>query len=144
MESPIIQNGMQSPEKNVDSLISVQPKKKNFWYGKIETKDEAIKIIKEASNGFYILAVVQIIGGVILKYLAPEYSGIAIMVDGVIVGICAFLLRKFNSKIVAIILILFAIAGLISSGGKNIILPIIAIWISVRAIQATFGLKKFQ
>ena len=143
MEGPLIQNGMQSSEKNNNSIL-VQPKKKSFWFGKIETRDDAIKIIKEASTFFYVLAGLQIVGGVIIKFLVPVYSIIAIIVEGIIVGICAFLLRKFNSKIVAIIMILFPMIALIFSGGKNIYLPVITILVSVRAIQATFELKKFQ
>lgn len=129
--------------------IPVLPKKKNFWSGsfdKIETKDEALKIIKNTSNGFYFLAVLNIILGYFIV-------GISAIIDGVILAIMAFLLRKFNSKIAAIILLLLSIVGLIvtvtnkisgSTGGQNLVLAVIMIWLSIRAIQATFGLRKLQ
>ncbi|MBI2042478.1 MAG: hypothetical protein HYT21_01910 [Candidatus Nealsonbacteria bacterium] len=126
--------------------IPVPPKKKNTWFGKIQTRDEAIKVIKDASNGFYFLAALQIVLGYFI--MRPEA-----IIDGAIFAICAFLLRKFNSRVVAIILLLLSIGGLIvtgmnnfggGAGGQNLILAVIMIWVSIRAIQATFGLRRFQ
>lgn len=79
--------------------------------------------------------------------------GVEAIIDGVIFAVCAFLLRKFNSRVMAVILLLLSVAGLVvtginkfsgGTGGQNLILAVIMIWVSVRAIQATFGLKKFQ
>ena len=130
----------------METSIPVPPKKKNTWFGKIETRDEAIKVIKDASNGFYFLAALQIVLGYFIM-------GALAIVDGVIFAVCAFLLRKFNSRVVAVILLLLSVAGLVvtgmnkfggGSGGQNLFLAVIMIWVSIRAIQATFGLKKFQ
>lgn len=130
----------------MENSIPVPPKKKNAWYGKIETKEEALKVIKGASNGFYFLAVLQIVLGYFIM-------GASAIVDGVIFAVCAFLLRKLNSRAVAIILLLLSVGGLVvtginkfggGTGGRNIILAVIMIWTSIRAIQATFGLRKFQ
>ena len=130
----------------MENSIPVPPKKKNAWYGKIETKEDALKVIKDASNGFYFLAVLQIALGYFIM-------GTEAIIDGAIFAVCAFLLRKFNSRVVAVILLLLSIGGLIvtgmnkfsgGAGGQNLILAIIMIWVSIRAIQATFGLKKFQ
>jgi len=55
--------------------------------------------------------------------------------------------------VVAIILLLLSVGGLVvtginkfggDTGGRNLFLAIIMIWVSIRAIQATFELKKFQ
>lgn len=128
------------------NISPMPPKKKNAWYGKIETKDEALKVIKDASNGFYFLAALQIILGYFIM-------GTEAIIDGVLFAVCAFLLRKFNSRVVAVILLLLSIGGLVvtainkfggGTGGQNIILAVIMIWTSIRAIQATFGLQKFQ
>ena len=130
----------------MDNSIPVPPKKKNAWFGKIETRDEALKVIKDTSNGFYFLAALQIVLGYFIM-------GTEAIIDGVIFAVCAFLLRKFNSRVVAVILLLLSIGGLVvtginkfggGTGGRNLFLAVIMIWISVRAIQATFGLKKFQ
>lgn len=130
----------------MENSIPMPPKKKNAWYGKIETKEEALKVIKDASNGFYFLAALQIVLGYFIM-------GTEAIIDGVLFAVCAFLLRKFNSRVVAVILLLLSVGGLVvtainqfggGTGGRNIILAVIMIWTSVRAIQATFGLKKFQ
>ncbi len=97
----------------MENTISVPPKKKNAWFGKIETKEEALKVIKDASMGA----------------------------------------SAIISRVVAIIFLLLSIAVTVytrknkfggGTGGKNIILAVIMIWTSIRAIQATFGLRKFQ
>lgn len=130
----------------MENSIPLPPKKKNAWYGKIETKDEALKVIKDASNGFYFLAALQIVLGYFIM-------GTEAIIDGVLFAVCAFLLRRFNSRVVAVILLLLSIGGLVvtainkfggGTGGRNIILAVIMIWTSIRAIQATFGLRKFQ
>lgn len=109
-------------------------------------REEALKVIKDASNGFYFLAVLQVVLGYFIM-------GVEAIVEGVIFAVCAFLLRKFNSRVVVVILLLLSIGGLIvtginefggGTGGRNIFLAVIMIWVSIRAIQATFGLKKFQ
>lgn len=122
------------------------PKKKNRLFGKIETWEDAIKVIKDVSNAFYFLAALQMVLGYFI-------IGAATIIDGVVFAACAFLLRKFHSRIVAVILLLLSIGTLVatvlnkfgtSTGGKNVFLAVITIWVSIRAIQATFSLKKFQ
>ena len=61
----------------MDNSIPVPPKKKNVWFGKIETKDEALKVIKDASNGFYFLAALQIVLGYFI-------IGAETIIDGII------------------------------------------------------------
>jgi hypothetical protein len=130
----------------MNNSIPMPPKKKNTWFRKIETRDEALKVIKDASNVLYFLAAFEIVLGYFIM-------GVGAIVDGVIFAVCAFLLRKFNSRVVAVILLLLSIGVLIvtginkfggGSGGRNLSLAVIKIWVSIRAIQATFGLKKFQ
>lgn len=130
----------------MDNSVPVPPKKKNSWFGKIETSEEAVKVIKDVSIGFYVLAALQIVAGYFIL-------GIPAIIDGVIFAVCAFLLRKFNSRVVAIILLLLSIGSLVitginkfggGAGGRNLFLAVIMIWVSIRAIQATFALKKFK
>ena len=121
-----------------------KPPKKNVWFGKIETKEEAIKVIKDSSNGFYFLATLQIVIGYFL-------FGFPTIIDGVIFGVLAFLLRQFRSMVVAVLLLLLSVVGVVvtvmnqfggGTGGRNIILALIMIWASVRVMQATFKLHK--
>lgn len=130
----------------MENLIPTPPKKKNTWFGKIETRNEALKVIKDTSNSFYLLAILQTILGYFI-------IGIWSITDGIVFAVCAFLLRKFNSRIVAIILLLLSVSGLVitgmnkfddGAGGRNLFLAVIMIWVSIRAIQATFELKKVK
>lgn len=116
---------------------------KEVWFGKIETKDLALKVIKECSNGFYCVAAFGV--------LASFFLGAAYLVDALLFIIFAFLLRKFKSMIVALILSLLSFLGLIftlmnvfkiSKGGTNLLLAIMLLWMSIRAVQATFKLSK--
>ena len=133
-------------ENQILTPTQTPPPKKNNWFGKIETREEALKVIKDSSNGFYFLAVLQIVIGYFLL-------GASAIVDSVILAILAFLLRKFNSMVVAILLLLLSLAGIVvtginrfggGTGGRNIILAVIMIWVSVRAVQATLKLHKLE
>jgi len=123
--------------------------KKNSWYGKIETEDEALKVIKDASYGFFFLAVLQGVIGIVL--------GMDIWLDAILYLIFAAILLKFKSRIVAVLLLLLTGAALFftflnrigpdpsgKSGGTNIFLALIMFWAAVRAIQATFKLRKIK
>lgn len=118
-----------------------------FWVGKIKTKEESLKIIKSSSYGFYALAILDIVAYFFLHILS------AIIIDVAILTILAFLLRKFNSTVVAIILLLWSILIVVSTGinefgggygGTNIVLAIMAVWMSIRAIQATTMFHKLE
>ena len=122
-----------------------EKKKKNFWGKEIKTEEDAIKTIKDVSNGVFLVAALQIVIGF---FFLP-----AAVLDGLVLGVLAFLLRKFKNRAVAIILFLFSILALVvtginnfggGTGGKNIILTIILIIISIQAIRATFKLKELK
>ncbi len=123
-----------------------KPPKKNAWFGKIETKEEAIKVIKDSANGFYFLAALQIVIGYFLL-------GLPAIIDGAMFGVLAFLLRQFKSMVVAVLLLLLSLGGAVvtainqfggGTGGRNTILALIMIWVSIRAVQATFKLRKLE
>ena len=133
-------------ENQTVPTTETKPPKKNAWFGKIETKDEALKVIKDSSNGFYFLAALQIIIGYFLL-------GLPAIIDGVMFGVLAFLLRQFRSMVVAVLLLLLSVGGVVvtainqfggGTGGRNTILALIMIWVSVRAVQATFKLHKLE
>lgn len=133
-------------ENQILTPTETKPPKKNAWFGKIETKEEALKIIKDSSNGFYFLAALQIVIGYFLL-------GLPAIIDGVIFAVLAFLLRKFKSMVVAMLLLLLSVGGIVvtainqfggGTGGRNIILALIMIWVSIRAVQATAKLHKLE
>lgn len=132
--------------KIMENSLLVQLRKKNVWYGKIENKEEALKVIKLSSNSFYFLAVFQ---GVIGYFI----MGIDAIINGVLFAVCAFLLQKFGSRVAAVILFLLSSGALFytviskfggGTGGRNVILAVIVFWVSVRATQATFVLRKLK
>ncbi|MCK9573263.1 MAG: hypothetical protein M0R20_02530 [Candidatus Omnitrophica bacterium] len=117
---------------------------KKAWFGPIKTKDEAIKAVKEASNGFYAVAGLNIVIGICLwKFY---------IIEGIIYLAASTILRLLKSRATAIVLFLISIAAAISTisnfasrtnaGGRNIFLAIIVLGMSIRAIQATFKFHK--
>jgi hypothetical protein len=118
------------------------------WVSKIETAEEARKVIKEASSGFFIVAALQAaLSVVILKNLLGLVD-VALMVVG------ALLLRAFNSRAAAVGLLVLALAeagttfanrfGAELGGGNNVFLALVMLWIALRAVQATFKLKRLS
>lgn len=119
-----------------------KPKKKGM-FAKIETKDDALKVIKDTSIGFFVVAGIQ---GGIGFFIAP-----ALIIDAVLMAVLAFILMKWKARTAAVILLVLASimtittflnkAGVISEGGSNIILALIVLWAGVRATEATFKLR---
>jgi len=93
-----------------------------------------------------ILGGIQIVVGVLIYLNA--------IADGVVYLILAILLRKYYSRVVAVILLLLAFlsmivtiltqAGVIDGIGSNIFLAIIVFIIGIRTVYATFKLKSLS
>ena len=128
-----------------DSNQNPQTKIKYKWYGRIESKAQAEKIIKDISNAFFLVAALQVVVG----YFS---LGPTTIVDGIIFAVLAALLRRYKNFAVAVILLFISLASIVTTllsrlgylerGGKNIFLALIIAWISVRAVQAAVMLKK--
>lgn len=118
------------------------PKKKRL-FSKIESREEALKLVKDTSNAFFFIAVLQ----AALAY----WVGLSILFDAVIYAVAGFFLRRFNSRAASVVLLILALigggvtvanrAGANLGGGNNIILSIIVLWAAVRAVEATFKLR---
>jgi hypothetical protein len=115
---------------------------KTMW-GKIDSKDLAQKIIKEAGYGYIFVAVLQGVAGVFLKFYA-------MFLDAGLFAFLGFLLIKFKNRATAIAALILSLISLTSTvfvrlgyyeGGHNVILAVIIFWISVRAVQATGYLR---
>ena len=130
-------------------VVTQQPKKKNSWFGKIETREEALKVIKDSSYGFFFLAVLQAGIGFAL--------GMNLWLDAILYLIFGAALLKFKSRIAAVLLLLLTGGALVmtflnklnpdpsaGTGGTNLFLAAIMIWVSIRAIQATFKLHNLN
>lgn len=114
-----------------------------FW--EIKNKEEALYIIKQCSYGFFFVAALFIILGF--------FVSIGTIIDGIIFLILGLLLFFLKSRIAAILLLLNSGAGIvitlmnmlgISSGGTNIFLAIIVVYISIAAVYSTFKYHKFK
>jgi hypothetical protein len=114
--------------------------KKNSWFSKIENREDALKVIKDTSTAFIAIAILQ----AILSY----FFGPSVLIDAIINAGGAFFLRRFNSRVAAIVLLVVAvlsvgitIANLLGAKlgtGTNILMAIIVFWAGVRAVEATF------
>jgi uncharacterized membrane protein HdeD (DUF308 family) len=123
-------------------MSSQESKKRPGMFGKIETKEDALKVIKDTAIAFYVVAALQIV--------LAFFIGLSAIIDGIIYIVLAFLLQKFNSRIVAVLMLILTGIGVVvtamnrlgsGQGGRNILLALVMIWASIRAIQATFRLN---
>ena len=119
-----------------------EPKKKG-WLSKIESRADALKVVKDSSTAFFVVAAIQ----AALSFLV----GFSVLIDAFIYAIGGFFLRRFNSRAAAIVLLLLAVlsAGVTVAnklgenlgGGNNIFLALIVLWAAIRAVEATFKLR---
>jgi len=107
--------------------------------GKIDTRAEAEKIIRDTSIAFFLVAAMQIIFGLFIPHTA-------MIVDGVIFGLLTYFLRHYKSKAAAITLLVFSLVTIAVTfinlideqrrGGSNIFLAAIMLYLSIRALMA--------
>lgn len=120
------------------------PDKKSSLFSKIETKEDALKTIKECSIAFYVVAAIQ---GAIGWFIAP-----AMLFDAFLFVALAFALRRWKSRSAAITLLVFVGITTVSTlmnrlniaheGGNNIILAVIVLMAAIRATYATFVFQR--
>jgi hypothetical protein len=128
----------QAPHSRARQATTVVKKR---WFAKVESREDALKVVKDASTVFFMMAASQtalFIGG---------FNG---LLDAVLYTGCGFFLRRSNSRVAAVILLILAVvatlvtcannAGAELGGGKNIAVALIVFWAAVRAVEATFKL----
>jgi hypothetical protein len=116
--------------------------KKKRWFSKIESRADALKTVKDTSTAFFVLAALQAALSFIL--------GFSILFDAVIYVVAGLFLRRSNSRVAALVLLVSAVigagvtfankAGADLGGGNNIFLALIVLWAGIRAVEATFKL----
>jgi hypothetical protein len=116
---------------------------KKSWLSNIKCREDALKVIKQSSMLFYVLAGLNMVLFFIIGW-------ISILFVAVILALGGFFLRKFYSRIAAVIMLLFAlfslgvaIANTVSSGsgGIRIIIVMVMLLSAVRAVDAVFILR---
>jgi len=120
-----------------------EAKKKSALTSRITTREDALATIKEASTGFFVVAAIM----AALSFLI----GFTVLVDAALFVVLAFLVRRFHSRVAAVLLLLLAVAdaaatvanklGYDAGGGSNIFLAAIVLWAAIRAVEATFKLR---
>jgi len=119
-------------------------KKKNALFSKIETREDALKAVRDCAGGFFVVAAIQ---GVLGTLLFPS-----MIIDAVLIAVLAFILRQWHSRFAAVVLLLMSLVilgttvanriGVTSQGGGNIFLAVLMVLVAFRSVQATFILAK--
>lgn len=108
------------------------------YFGPVESADEARSVIVDASNAFYFLAALNLLLGLVFMPGA--------IVDAVLMAGLSLWLRNTASRLAASLLLLLALAALVSTGmalagmlpgGRNVYLALIMAGVSYRAFRAT-------
>lgn len=117
------------------------------WFSPIETRAHALKVIKDSSNAFFVLAAIQ----TVLALVVRDYS---ILFDAGLLVVLSLGLRRLNSRAAAVILLVVAVfecgttianrLGMSLGGGNNVILALIMVFVAYRATQATYRLRKLS
>ncbi|WFD10926.1 hypothetical protein [Tepidibacter hydrothermalis] len=112
---------------------------------KIETIEDATKIINNVSGSFIGLAIIQI---VLLVVLLQNYYAI---IDSLIIIVIALLLRKFKNIVSSILILLVSLGALVATvmskiglaqGGQNVYLTVLMVYMSIKAVKATLFIRK--
>ena len=120
--------------------------KKQGLFSRIETREDALKLVRDGSIAFLVLAGLEALIGV---FLAP-----AMLLDAAIVAVLALIIWKAQSRVGAVALLLVTGAeavitvlnriGATSSGGSNVFLAVLMLILSIRLVEATFRLARPQ
>lgn len=116
--------------------------KKGVWFSRIKTREDALKMVKDTSMAFFVLAAIQ---------AALSFAvGFAVLYDAAIFSVGGLFLRRFNSRTAAVVLLFVAVLGLGITlantagadlgGGRNVVLALIVLWAAIRALEATYKL----
>jgi uncharacterized membrane protein len=111
---------------------------------RIEKHEDAVKVVHAASLAFFVVA------GLLL--IMSYFFGRAFLFDAVAFLVLGFFLRQFKSRIVAILLLLLAVittavavGRLMEAGihsGIYIIVAVVVLWAAIRAVEATFKMRR--
>ena len=118
--------------------------KKIAWLSKIETRDDALEVVKVASYAFFFVAALQMV-----LFLAAD-SGAALVVAAIAVAGGAAL--RVHSRTAAFVLLgvsgieaLATVAKMFGAHpgiGSNVFVAGVMVWVAVRAVQATVALER--
>ena len=119
-------------------------KKKSALFGKLETREDALKAVRDCAGGYFVVAAIN---GLVGAFLFP-----AMLIDAALLGGLALIMRKWHARWAAVLLLLVSLfilvstvgnrLGITSQGGTNIFLAVLMVLVGFRSVQATFLLAK--
>ena len=115
------------------------------WISKIETRDDALTVLKQGTVAFFFLGALHIVPFLVLKsYVA--------LLETTVVVVAAFAMLKLHSRGAAAVLLtlscaeaLVALANIFGArfgAGSSVVLAGLMIWVAVRTAQATSALER--
>ena len=115
------------------------------WISAIETRDDALTVVKQGTVAFFFLAGLHVLLYLVLKSFVP-------LIDATVIVVGAFAVRELHSRPAALILVALSGAeavitlanelGANLGGGSNVVLAGLMIWVAVRTLQATSALQR--
>jgi hypothetical protein len=115
------------------------------WISSIETREDALAVVKQGAVAFFFLAALHVLLYLVLKSYVPLIDAAAIVVG-------ALAIRELHSRPAALILVAISCAeagvtfanelGANLGGGSNIVLAALMVWVSVRTLQAISALER--
>jgi hypothetical protein len=116
------------------------------WISTIETRDDALEVAKIASFAFFFLAALQLVLFKVLDSTGALISAVAMVAGAVAVlflhsrSAAATLLGL--SGIEALLTLANLFGAHVGGRGSNILVAGLMVWVSVRAVQATWALER--
>lgn len=123
-------------------------KRKSGLFGPIVSLEDAEKAVRESVKGFYALAVVMLV--VVALLVGMDMMSPANLFDPLFLVINGWIIRRNKSRVLSMIVFLYSLLilgitgankigiGLEDSGGNNIILAVIFVYIAFRCTQGTY------
>ena len=114
------------------------------WLSKIETRDDALEVVKVASYAFFFLAALQLV-----LFLSVKSTAAFVVAGALVAGGAA--LRVHSRAAAGVLLAVSCVEALATIAkmfgahpgmGSNIIVAGLMVWVAVRAVQATWALER--
>ena len=140
---------MVAPPVAPAATATATAKSKSKWFAAIATREEALKIINETAMGFFAVAAIQAVLGLVLMN-ANSNVGAEVLIDvPLYVGLAAWLKWGLSRTAAVLLLVVASISAVttvlgqlkIMDGGKNMVLAAIVLWAAIKAVEATFKLR---
>ena len=115
----------------------------NAWFGALDSKEDALKTVYDASLALYVLAGLQIMLG--------YFIGDAAVVEGVLFAVLGYLLRTMNTRAISRMILLVSSFMIVSSltqvirvhgsGLDHVAIALLALWVGLRAHRASAAIR---